>query len=140
LGFTLPVFTVEDHRLRVNWADPITVGELPIHVATAMGLRVPLVSLSRASLAHINQKHPDNTDYQLLYASRALQRGLIAQEHAKPHIYLCSYMEPHSKMRYGMAMKIATPDREVYLQSFYRVSKRQTKSWVKRCVIIKTHT
>lgn len=140
LVFGFMIFTVEDiYRLRAGWSDPITVGELPIKVAKEMGLLVPLVYLSKASLAHINYKHPDVTDYDLILVPFVVKFGLILRETRKPNVYLATYSGPHCPRRVGLAMKVAQPDREVYLESFYRLNKRQTRAWLNRCEIIKTY-
>jgi hypothetical protein len=46
--------------------NPIEVGELPNLIRLALHLRVPLVQLSTESLAHINARHPDISDFDLL--------------------------------------------------------------------------
>jgi hypothetical protein len=58
MGFTLDDIT----RLRNVGHGPITVGYLPLEVAEAMGVPVPIVHLSWESLDHINKKHPKITD------------------------------------------------------------------------------
>jgi len=135
------IFTVEDvRRLRSTGRGPITIGELPTSVARAMRLYVPVVYLSKASLDHINLRHPDITDYDLISAPFVLKHGLFLRETRRPNLYLCSYVGPHVEhKRYGAALKVSEPDREVYMTSFHRVSDRQTKAWLKRCEIIKRH-
>ena len=115
------------------------MGELPSVAATAMGLLVPLAYLSRASLAHINLRHPEITDFDLTVMPFVLKHGLIVRELNKPSIYLASHEGTYCPKRMGLAMKVAQPDREVYVQTFHRVHYRQTRAWLKRCEIIKTH-
>lgn len=134
------IFTIEDiARLRAGWGGPITVGELPVDVARAMGLLVPLVYLSRESLEHIKRRHPDVTDYDLIAAPFVLKHGLILREVRRRNVYLASYVGTYCPKRMGLAMKVANPDREVYLETFHRVHYRQTRAWLKRCEVIKTH-
>jgi hypothetical protein len=140
LGFGLMIFTVEDiAKLRSGWGGPRPVGELPLHVAGSMGLLVPVVYLSKESLDHINLRHPDVTDFQLILTPFVLRYGLVLRETRRPNVYLCSYVGSHAEnRRYGLALKVAEPDREAYLTTFHRVHKRQTNAWLKRCEIIKT--
>ncbi len=105
----------------------------------AMGLRVPLVYLSKESLAHINRRHPDITDYDLIVVPFVLKHGLILREVRRKNVYLASHVGTYCPKRMGITMKVAQPDREVYLETFHRVSYRQTRAWLKRCEIIKTH-
>jgi hypothetical protein len=135
-------FTLEDiQRLRSNWCDTVTVGELPPEPARAMGLHVPLVYLSKRSLDHINQRHRHVSDFDLLLAPFVFRHGLVIREQAKPNSYLCSYVGPlvPEQRRYGAVLKVASPDREVYLDTFHRLHKRQTVAWLKRGSIIRTH-
>jgi hypothetical protein len=133
-------FTVEDViRLRDGWREFITVGEFTSEVAKAMGLRVPLLYLSKDSLTHINRKHPDISDLDLTAAPFVLKHGLIVREVRKPRMYLASHEGLHCSKRMGLSMKVAEPDREGYMTSFYRVKRRQMQAWLKRCEIIKTH-
>ena len=134
------IFTVEDiDRLRIGWRGPIIVGELPIDVARAMRLCVPLVYLSKESLANINLRHPDVTDFDLTAAQFVLKHGLILREVRKENTYLASHVGIYCPKRMGLSMKVARPDREAYMTSYHRVHYRQTKAWLKRCEIVKTH-
>jgi hypothetical protein len=82
-------FTLEDiQRLRSNWCDTVTVGELPPEPARAMGLHVPLVYLSKRSLDHINQRQRHVSDFDLLLAPFVFRHGLVIREQAKPNSYL----------------------------------------------------
>jgi len=109
-----------------------------------MGVPVPLVYLSRDSLAHINEDHSDIADHDLLIAPFVLKYGLFLREVRKKknpqqEAYLASYVGEHSQKRVGLSLKIAKPDREVLMTSFYRVKPRQMKAWLKRCQIVKYH-
>ena len=116
------IFTVEDiGRLRSGSRGPITVGELPREVSRAMGLLVPLVYLSRESLAHINLRHPDITDFDLIAAPSVLKHGLILREIRRDNTYLASHVGIYCPKRMGLSMKVAEPDREAYMTSYHRV-------------------
>ena len=109
-----------------------------------MRVTVPLVYLSRDSLDHINTKHFKITDYDLLAAPFVLKYGLFLREvkDKKPdqETYLASHVGVYCPKRMGLSLKVAKPDREVYMTSFYRVKPRQMKAWLKRGEIIKPHT
>lgn len=138
-------FTVEDIiRLRDGWRGPITVGELTAQVAAHIRVVTPHVYLSQESLAHINKFHSDVSDYDLLIAPFVIKHGLIIREVRKTkypnqEAYLATYHGPLTPIRMGLTIKIAKPDREVYMTSFHPLHERQTKSWLARGEIIKTH-
>jgi hypothetical protein len=119
--------------------DPIPVGELPNLIRLALHLRVPQVQLSHASLMHINEKHPDVTDFDLLLLPFAIRHGLILREIRKRNILLSCYQEPMSHRRFVAVMKIAAAECEVWLDSFYRTKPRQTKRLLQKCEKLKDH-
>jgi len=126
--------TLEDiQRLRSTRCDTVTVGELPPNLAKEMGLLVPLVYLSKESLKHIN-RHRHVSDFELLPAPFVVRHGLVIREYAKPNSYLCSYVGPlvPDQKCYGAVLKVASPDREVHLDTFHRLHRRQTIAWLKR--------
>lgn len=125
--------------LREKRRDPIPVGELPHLIKLALNLRVPIVHLSRESLAHIAKKHPDITDFDLLILPFAIGHGLLVREKSKKHIILASYNEPMSHRRFIAAMKVVERDCEVWLTSFYRTKPRQTKRMLSNAEILKRH-
>jgi hypothetical protein len=138
LGFM--IFTAQDiGRLRGGSRGPITVGEIRQDVAKAMGLIVPLVYLSKESLAHINLRHPDISDFDLTAAPFVLKHGLILRENRKPNTYLAAHVGLYCPKRTALCIKVARPDREAYMVSFYRLHHRQTRTWLDRCEIVKTH-
>ena len=138
--FEVMSFTLEDiASLRAGHRDPIVVGDLPHAVAEYMGVYVPKVYLSQESLAHINYRHPDVLDVDILLAQNAIRNGWFLRENKKPEKYLCSYFDQHSSRRFGGVLKIASPDREVYLTTFHRAHRRQTIAWQKRCTTVRTH-
>jgi hypothetical protein len=104
-----------------------------------MGLLVPLVYLSKQSLAHINLRHPDIADFDLLAAPFVLRHGLVLRELRKENTYLASHVGTYCPKRMGLSMKVAHPDCEAYMTSYHRVHQRQTRAWLRRCEIIKTH-
>jgi hypothetical protein len=134
-------FTVEDViRLRDGWRDLIAVGDLSIEAAEEMGVYTTMVYLSRESLQHINEEHPDISDTDLLIASLVIKDGMVMREKSKTNAYVCSYEEPYSRLRYVATLKVAAPDREILMTSFRRSRKRQTKAFLRRCKLIKKHS
>jgi len=80
--------------------DPICVGSFPRSVAEQLKLLIADVYLSRDSLVHIFEEHPDLTKYDLLHVPFLLQRGLIVQETATPKFVIASYKDPDSHRRF----------------------------------------
>ncbi|WP_108682414.1 hypothetical protein [Methyloceanibacter sp. wino2] len=126
-------------KLRSGWCEIIEVGNLPFGVASEIGVFSTLVYLSRESLLHINEKHPDISDIDLLLSCLVIQNGMVVQEKAKPNAYVCSYIEPNSQLRYVAVLKVASPDREMLMTSFRRLRRRQTRSFLRRGRLIKKH-
>jgi hypothetical protein len=132
--------TLEDlDDLTNNHRDPIRVGAIPMEVAKFLSLKNHNVYLSRYSLIHILKDHPDIDHFALLNLPFAIERGLLVQERAKPHIILSSFLDTANRIRFISAMKIAQQGTEIWLSSFYRSSGRQTKSILRRGVILQNH-
>jgi hypothetical protein len=132
--------TLEDlEDLSRNYRDPIWVGVIPNKVAEILELKNPNVYLSRFSLMHIQAAHPDIDNFTLLKIPFNIERGLLVQERAKPNILLSSFQDTGSNMRFISALKIAQAGTEIWLSSFYRSSQRQTKSILRRGMILQTH-
>jgi hypothetical protein len=122
-----------------NPRDPITVGMIPTEVAEFLAIKNHPVYLSRSSLIHIQQSHPDIDHFKLLNLPFAIDRGLLVQEVARPYILLSSYKVPDDDIRYVTAMKILKAGTEIWVSSFYRVKARQTKSILRRSRILQNH-
>jgi hypothetical protein len=132
--------TLEDlEDLTNNYRDPIRVGEFPIEVAKLLNLKNHNVYLSRNSLLHIQKTHPDIDHFTLLNLPFGIERGLLVQEKAKPHIVLSSFIESATNTRFISALKITQQGTEVWVSSFYRSSDRQTKSILQRGIILQNH-
>jgi hypothetical protein len=125
--------------LKNRFRDPIRVGELPFDVSKKLRLRNHGVYLSLASYNHIQNAHPDITDYVLLLLPLALRRGLIVQERVKMNVIVVSYIHDETSLRYVVALKIASSGNEVWVSSIYRSKRRQTSRILKRGVILKNH-
>jgi hypothetical protein len=119
--------------------NPIEVGELPNLIRLALRLRVPLVQLSTESLAHINARHPDISDFDLLLLPFVIRHGMILRERKKTNIILAVYQEPMSHRRFVAAMKIADASCQVWLDSFYRIKPGQTRKLMRKTDMLKPH-
>jgi hypothetical protein len=119
--------------------DCIEIGQLPQHVAKALGLKNPLVYLSRDSLGHIRQEHPDLTDVELLLASRAIATGLLIREKNKPYLLACFQHPEDANRRYKANMKIAAGNADMWLTTFHRTHPRQTRALLQRGEILRKH-
>ena len=119
--------------------DPILVGCFPEVVSEKLKLRIADVYLSRISLLHIFREHPDLDRYDLLHIPYLLQRGLIIQETEKPNFIVGSYKDPDSHRRFVGVVKILNSGHESYLVSFRRARRGQTRLFLKRGIILKTH-
>lgn len=132
-------FTLEDlHGLRAGRFSERQVGELPNQDLSILGWRSPLVFLSRESLQHINDSHPDITDFDLLLLPDMIRSGLLIQEVAKP-AYISACYQFDTK-RFCAVMKVATRSRfDIWLVSMRRMKPRQTRAILKRGRIIRPH-
>jgi hypothetical protein len=132
--------TLEDlEDLTNNYRDPIRVGEFPIEVAERLNLKNHNIYLSRYSLLHIQKSHSDIDHFALLNLPFGIERGLLVQERDKPHIVLSSFVEAATNTRFISALKITQGGTETWVSSFYRSSDRQTKSILRRGIILQTH-
>ena len=132
-------FTLEDLRgLREGIFSERQVGELPYRDLAALGWRSPLVFLSRSSLAHINQSHPDISDFDLLLLPTLIKSGLLVQENAKP-AYISACYQADGK-RFCAVMKVSVRTRfDIWLVSMRRMRPRQTRAILKRGRVIRMH-
>lgn len=126
---------LDNLRRRVH--DPIQIGELPNVIRVALNLRVPIVNFSKLTLDHINKKHPDITDTDLLLLPFVVRHGLILREKAKPSVLMAAYKDPMSDRHYLAAMKYTARACEVWLDSFYRTTPRKLKRTCRKCELLK---
>lgn len=120
------IFTLEDlAALRGGERDPIPVGELPFVVAELLKLRVPIVHLSGQSLRHINNRHADISDFDMLLLPLVVRQGLILRERKKRNVILAVYRDETTTRTYVAAMKYTQRACEVWLDSFYRLKPKE---------------
>jgi hypothetical protein len=136
---SLTLEDLEDLANENNDRDPIRVGELPSHVAEVLNLKNHNVYLSRSSLLHIQDGHPDITHFDLLNLPFAIDRGLLVQEIERPHMIIALYLNAISEIRFTIALKISQNGTEIWVSSFYRTKARQTKSILRRGRLLQKH-
>jgi len=118
--------------------NPIWIGRLPQQVALGLGLRVPNVYMDKAYAEKILSK--DEIDkFKILMLPFAISNGLLMQERDKPNILLANFNDPDSYRRYTAALKIANNNHEIWLSTFHRAHKKQTRAQKKRSRILKNH-
>ena len=125
--------------LRRKVHDPIIVGELPNIIRLVLRLKVPVVHLSNHSLKHINKKHPDITDFDLLVLPFAIKHGLILREIRKRNVLLACYQPPMTHRRFVAVMKLASNGHEIWLDSFHRTAPSQTARLMRKAERLKNH-
>lgn len=125
--------------LREGRRDPIVVGTFPDSAKRMLGIRIADVYLSKDSLAHIVSKHNVVDNFELLFVPFVIRHGMLMRERKKNNILISVYQDAHSDHRYAAVMKITNKNFEVWLQTFHRAHLRQTRAWLKRCEMIKTH-
>jgi hypothetical protein len=134
---SLTLSDIDDLRRKKH--DPIVVGELPNIIRLALRLRVPLVHFSHQSLKHVEQRHPDVRDLDLLLIPFVIRHGLILRQRRKRNVIIACYQQPMSHRRFLAAMKISDRGSEVWLDSFYRTRPRETARLLRGAEVLKHH-
>jgi hypothetical protein len=134
-------FTLADiNDLKQGYRNPIHVGNIPYAVSKHLELNNSNVYLSLDSYKHIQKKHFDVSDYDLLMMPMAIQYGLLVSDYKKPNIIMCSYFDPNIGKRYIISVKIAANKTEIWALSMYRSRQRQTRALLKKGEILKAHS
>lgn len=68
----------------------------------------------------------------------AISDGLIVQERDKPRFLIVNYLSAALAKRYSLSLKIVN-NCEVWVQTFHRCRKRQTKAQLVRGTILQNH-
>jgi hypothetical protein len=136
----MPSLTLGDvNALLARERGPIWAGELAISAAEALGLATPNVYLSLDSLRHIFEEHSDVSKYELLRLPFVIRNGLLIQERAKPQIVIACYQIPNSPQRVAAVLKATNQNAEMWVQTYHRTHRRQTRAQIRRGNIIKYH-
>jgi hypothetical protein len=94
--------------LRRGRQNPIVVGALPDKVWRMLDLPVAFVQLSQETLKHINEKHPEVTDFHLLHIPLAIAHGEVLREKAKSDMIITYYVESEQEKAYVAVMKLTS--------------------------------
>lgn len=126
------------HRLITGQVSTLDVGRVPDEVQPYFGSPTRAVFLSTDSIRHILQQHADHLETpELLKIPAALERGLwIADRKMSCCI---SYFDAAESIRYICVVKVTRRRHELYLKTFHRGAKRQTKALLKRGPLLRTH-
>lgn len=133
------IFALDDIMgLRAGRYSERQVGEIHADVLAILGWRSSIVYLSADSLAHINDRHPDIGDLDLLFLPQMIRKGLLIRESAKPNILLACYQA--GDKRYCASLKMAASTRfDVWVVSMRRMKPRQTRAMLNRGEMIRPH-
>lgn len=125
--------------LALGVKDPIEVCRLDATLASILRVHTPVVFLSRYSLLHIRERHADMTAERLMLLPSALQKGLVIREARRPnHIVFC-YQAARETERYIAILKAAVAGHELFVQSFHRAKRRQTRTMLDRGKKLRDH-
>lgn len=124
------------HELIAGRHDPLVVGPLPLVAVDYLKAKVPLVYLSRYSIQHILEEHPDVSLFDLLRAPIVLRDGLLIGDR---NCVVASYCVSEENIRYKAVVKCAGGGCDLWLTTFHRTAPRQTKSLLKRGKVLRLH-
>ena len=79
-------------------------------------------------------------DFDIITIPYGLQKGLFIGDERFPHMVVVNYLYPDNLTRYKVVLKCARQGRELWISTFHRLRPRQTKSLLKRGIIIKAHS
>jgi len=119
-------------------SEPISIGRIVNQARTHLSQKTSVILLSTDSTRHILTKHGDHMEAStLLLLPEALRLGLWITDRD----YSCrvSFEEKETGVRYLAAVKATKDRREIYLSTFHRAQKGQTKSVLKRGTIVRNH-
>ena len=117
---------------------PIPIGRIVNQARSHLSQKTSVVLLSTDSTRHILTEHGDHMEPStLLILPDALRIGLwIADRGNSCRI---SFEEKSTGVRYLAAIKATQNRRELYLTTFHRAQKKQTKAVLKRGKILRNH-
>lgn len=117
----------------------MVVGPLAHEGVSYLKAAISDVSISRESLIHIDKKHFDITDFEIITMAYGLQNGLFISDIRKENCLIINYIYPDNRIRYKMVIKSAANGTELWVSTFHRLRERQTKALLSRGHIIKKH-
>jgi hypothetical protein len=125
-------------KLRKGWLADVVVGPLnPIGVRYLTSSVVE-VRLTHAQLLHID-KHGGFSDFDIITIPFGLAEGLFIGDDLRKNHLIITYVYPDNLVRYKVVVKSARSGTELWLCTFHRMRRRQTKDLLKRGNIVKRH-
>ena len=94
------------------------------------------VYLSKSSLLHILEKHPDITKYEILLLPIAITRGTLYVDQQNPNFLGSIYKSEENKI-YFVPMKITSQGHEIWVSSIHRQTKKQLDKKIKKLDLYK---
>jgi hypothetical protein len=102
-------------------------------LSETLGLKSSLVSLSKDSLEHIRQKHPDITEWDILMLPEILKKGMVVREKSKPQFVVFSlFCSEIPRKRLNATVKFLPEKYENYVSTLHRAKYRELKRLLKR--------
>lgn len=133
-------FESELLRLLNNSVHRISLGRLDPEVALALGCTTSeTIVLSRGSLLHIIWGHDDLRSADLGQIPDLLKDALVVRDDNKPNTAIYCYQSREMGRRYIGVLKAVRGDSDVYMVSFHRARKRNTKSILERGPKLRSH-
>jgi hypothetical protein len=130
-------FTLE-HVQQVRNGRPQQVGVLPVVVWQKLSWPCPWVYLGQSGLKHIAEKHPDVTDFDLLWLPLAIDTGMIVQLAKSPRQILVVHKAEPTRF-YLCALKAARGGTEIWVDSFYRIKEGRFDTFARKGPILRPH-
>jgi hypothetical protein len=135
----MPLELSQVYMLRRDRRHVVSVGPLADAGCTYLQSSTADVRISGAGLAHILERRPDMTDLEVISMSYGLRQGLLVSERKNRNCLLVSYVHPDTNVRYKIAIKAAAGGQELWVSSFHRMRKRQTRALFDRGEIVQKH-
>lgn len=135
----MPIERSQVHRLRQGRDGTLFVGTLARAGVEFLRAKTVSVLISKDGLLHIDKQHDDITDFDVITMSFGLQRGLFIGDRSQPTHLIISYIYPDNSVRYKIVVKSALNGSELWISTFHRLRPRQTRTLLKRGLVIKPH-
>ena len=125
-------------RLLAGNSDPIPVGKIVNQARSHLSQKANVILLSTETARHILVKHGDHMEPStMLLLPEALRMGLWIAD--RPLWCRVSFEEKRTGVRYIAAIKATKCKRELFVGTFHRSQKGQTKSVISRGNVLRNH-
>lgn len=134
------LFTSDDiHKLVAGWRDYIHVGSFNDVLLARLRWQLGLIFLSRDSVIHIREKHPDITNNDLLWIPQAIEYGMVIRDERKLNLASVCFSPKDHSLRYRIILKRVRSEGEVFVASMHRMRHRQTKGMLTHGTLVRRH-